>query len=73
MTHVGDKINAYRFLVGKPEGKRVTGGPRFRRRDCIQMNLKEKGRKNVNWNHLAEVLDNWQALERCVVLCCVVL
>jgi hypothetical protein len=67
VTHVGDKINAYRFLVGKPEGKRVIGGPRCRRRDCIQMNLKEKGRKNVNWNHLAEVLDNWQALERCVL------
>ena len=28
MAHIGDKINAYRVLVGKPRGKRKLGKPR---------------------------------------------
>ena len=33
--------NAYRVLVGKPEGKRPLGRPRCRWEDNIKMNLKE--------------------------------
>jgi hypothetical protein len=28
VTHSGEKINAYRFLVGKPRGRRKLGKPR---------------------------------------------
>jgi hypothetical protein len=39
----GEKRNAYKILVGKPEGKRPLG--RFRRRleDNIKMDLREIG------------------------------
>jgi hypothetical protein len=29
-VRMGEKKNAYRILVGKPEGKRLLGGPRCR-------------------------------------------
>jgi hypothetical protein len=40
---MGEKMNAYRILVGKPEGKRQLGRPRRRQVDNIKMNLKEIG------------------------------
>jgi hypothetical protein len=36
-----EKINAYRLLVGKPEGKRPQGRPRRRWVDNIKMDLLE--------------------------------
>jgi hypothetical protein len=36
----GGKRNAYRILVGKPEGKRPLGTPRRRWVDNIKMNLR---------------------------------
>jgi hypothetical protein len=38
-----EKRNAYKLLVGKPEGKRALGRPRRRRVDNIKMNLLEAG------------------------------
>jgi hypothetical protein len=35
------KRNAYRILVGKPEGKRPLGRPRRRSVDNIRMDLRE--------------------------------
>jgi hypothetical protein len=35
----GEKRNAYRVLVGKPEGKRPLGIPRRRWENNIKMNL----------------------------------
>jgi hypothetical protein len=37
---MGEKRNAYRVLVGKPEGKRLLGRPRCRSVDNIKMDLK---------------------------------
>jgi hypothetical protein len=37
----GDNRNAYRLLVGKPEGKRPLGRPRRRWVDNIKMDLGE--------------------------------
>jgi hypothetical protein len=39
----GDKRNAYRILVGKPEGKRPLGRPTRRWEDNIRMDLREIG------------------------------
>jgi hypothetical protein len=36
---MGEKRNAYRLLVGKPEGKRPLGRPRHRWVDNIRMDL----------------------------------
>jgi hypothetical protein len=36
-----EKRNAYRIMVGKPEGKRTLGRPRHRWVDNIKMDLRE--------------------------------
>ena len=36
-----ERINAYRILVGKPEGKRPLGRPRRRWEDKIKIDLQE--------------------------------
>jgi hypothetical protein len=39
----GEKRNAYRILVGMPEGKRPLGRPRRRWLDTVKMDLREVG------------------------------
>jgi hypothetical protein len=41
VAQMGEKRNAYRILVGKPEGKRQLGRPRRRWVDNIQIGLRE--------------------------------
>jgi hypothetical protein len=46
---MGAKRNAYRVLVGKPEGKRPQGGPRYRWVDNIKMDLRKRERDAMDW------------------------
>jgi hypothetical protein len=41
VARMGENRNAYRILVGKPEGKRPLGRPRRRLEDNIRMDLRE--------------------------------
>jgi hypothetical protein len=43
VARMGEKRNAYRLLVGKPEGKRPLGRPRRRWVNNIRMDLGEVG------------------------------
>jgi hypothetical protein len=43
IARMGEKSNAYRLLVGNPEGKRPLGRPRRRWVDNIRMDLGEVG------------------------------
>ena len=43
VARVGDERGVYRFLVGKPEGKRPLGRPRRRWVDNIRTDLQEVG------------------------------
>jgi hypothetical protein len=43
VARMGEKRNAYSFLVGKPEGKRPLGRPRCRWVENIKMDLLEIG------------------------------
>jgi hypothetical protein len=45
---MGEKRNTYRLLVGKPEGKRPLGRPRWRLVDNIKMDLVERGWGDVD-------------------------
>jgi hypothetical protein len=44
-----EKRNAFRLLVGNPEGKRPLGRPRCRWVDNIRMDLGEVGWGDVDW------------------------
>jgi hypothetical protein len=59
---MGEMRNAYSILVGRPEGKRLTGRPRRRREDSIRMDLKEMGWEGVDWIYLDQDRDQWWAL-----------
>jgi hypothetical protein len=59
---MGEKRNAYRILVGKPEGKTPLGRPRRRWVDNIKMDLREIGWYGVDWMDMAQDRDQWRAL-----------
>ena len=59
--------NAYRVLVGKPEGKRPLGRPRHRWQDNIKMDLKEVGCDPKDWITLAEDRDQSRSYVRAVM------
>jgi hypothetical protein len=54
---MGEKRNAYRLLVGKPEAKRLLGRPRRRWVDNIKMDVLEIGWGDVDWIGLAQDRD----------------
>jgi hypothetical protein len=64
---MGEKRNAYRLLVGKPEGKRLLGRSRRRWVDNIKMDLLEIGWSGVDWIGLAQDRDKWRALVNAVM------
>jgi hypothetical protein len=63
---MGEK-NAYRILVGKPEGKRPLRRPRHRWEDNIKMDLREIGWGGIDWIDLAQDRDRWRALVNTVM------
>jgi hypothetical protein len=64
---MGEKRNAYRLLVGKPEGKRPLGRPRRRWVDNIEIDLLEIGWGGVDWAGLAQDMDKWRGLVNAVM------
>jgi hypothetical protein len=64
---MGETRNAYRILVGKPEGKRPLRRPRRRWVDDIKMDLAGIGRDGMDWIELAKDRDQWRALVNTVI------
>jgi hypothetical protein len=56
VARMGDKRNAYRILVGKPEGKGPLGRPRRKWVDNIKMDLTD-----IGWDGVEDG-DQWRAL-----------
>jgi len=59
--------DAYRVLVGKPEGNRPLRIPRCRWKDNIKMDLQEVGCAVVDWIELAQDRDRWRTLVNAVM------
>jgi hypothetical protein len=61
------KRNAYRILVGKPEGKKPLGSHRRRWEDNIKIDLREIGWRDLDWIDLAQEKEQWRALVNKVI------
>jgi hypothetical protein len=67
VARMGTKRNAYRFLEGKPEGKRPLKRLRSRWTDNIKMDLREMGWGGMDWIDLAQDRDQRRALVNTVI------
>ncbi|KAJ4441971.1 hypothetical protein ANN_11835 [Periplaneta americana] len=61
VARMGESRNAYRMLVGRPEGKKPLWRPRRRLEESIKIYLKEVGYDDGEWIDLAEDRDRWRA------------
>jgi hypothetical protein len=61
------KRNAYKILVGKPEGKEPLGRPRHRWGDTIKRDHREIGRGLMDWMDVAQYRGQWRALVNTVM------
>jgi hypothetical protein len=67
VAYIGKMRNAHNILDGKPEGKRQLGRCRHRWEGNIRMDLREIGWGIVDWFHLVQSRDLWQALVNIVM------
>ena len=67
MACVGDRIRAYRVLVGKFEGKRHLGKPRRKWVGNTKIDLQEMGWGSMEWIGVAQDRDRWRALTNLVM------
>jgi hypothetical protein len=67
VARMGEKRNAYRLLMGKPERTKPLGRPRRKWVDNIRMDLGEVGWSVVDWSDLAQDRNRWRALVNSVL------
>ena len=58
----GERRGVYRVSMGKPEGKRPLGRPKYIWEDNIKMDLQEVECGGMDWIDLAQDRDRWRAL-----------
>jgi hypothetical protein len=63
----GEKRDAYRILVGKPEGKRLLERLRSRWVDNINVDLTEIGWDGMDYVDVAQDRDQWRVLVNMVM------
>jgi hypothetical protein len=62
VARMGETRNAYRILVGKPEGNRPLGRPRRRWVDNIKIDLRDIRWDGMDWINVAQDRGQWTAL-----------
>jgi hypothetical protein len=64
---MGEKRNAHKILVAKPERKRQLGRTMCRWEDNIRVDLREIGWEGVDWMHLDRGRDQWLSVANTVM------
>jgi hypothetical protein len=67
IARMGEKRNAYRIWMGKPEGNRPLGRRRRRWIENIKMDLGELLWDGMDWIYLAQDRGQWRALVNTVM------
>ena len=67
VARMGNERGAYRFLVGKPKGKRQLGRPRSGWVDNIRLDFQEVGCGYMDWIGLAQDRDKWRTFVSAVM------
>jgi hypothetical protein len=62
IARICEIINAYKYFIGKREGKRPLNRPRRRREGNIRMDLREIGWEIVGCIHLVQDKEQWWVL-----------
>lgn len=70
---MGEKTDAYKILVGTPEGKRPVGNSGHRWKNNIKVDLKEVGWWGMDWINLTMNRDKQQAVINMVIYLLVLL
>jgi hypothetical protein len=63
----GEKRNACRILVGKPEVKGPLRGPKRSWAESIIIDLREREWDDMDWIDLAQYRHQWRALENTIM------
>jgi hypothetical protein len=67
VVQMGKRRNAYRILVGKPEGMRPLGRPRGSWLDNIKIDVREIGWDGMDWIDLVQDRNQWRGLVNTVM------
>jgi hypothetical protein len=67
VAQMGEKRNAYRIMVGEPDGKRPLERTRRRRMDNIKMDVREMKWHGMDWADLAQDRDPLRVLVNTVM------
>jgi hypothetical protein len=67
VARTGAERNAYRFSVGKPEGKRSLGRPRRGWVGNIKLDLRKVQWGSMDWIDVVQDTDQWRALVNTVM------
>jgi len=62
IAYIGEMRNAYKILIGRPEGKSPLVWPRRTWEDNIRLDLREIRWEVVKWIHLTQDRDQWRTL-----------
>jgi hypothetical protein len=68
VARMGVKINIYRLLVGKSEGKRQLGRLRRRWEDNIKMDPNGVEWEDIEWIYVAQDRNQWEAILKLCIL-----